>query len=60
MVHVFLKNIFNFIDLVMKYYIRTADLERSKNQTHYKTDFVAKTCKNIILRKNSNRRFLPI
>ena len=44
----------------MKYYIRTANLERSMNQTLYKTDFVAKRCKNIILRKKSNSRFFPI
>ena len=58
--HVFWQNIFNFIDLVMKYYIGTTNLEPSMNQTIYKTDFIAKSCKTTILRKKSNRRFLPI
>ena len=38
----------------------TANLERSFNQTIYKIDFVVKRCKTTILRKKSNRRFLPI
>ena len=44
----------------MKCNIRTANLERSMNQTFYKTDFVAKWCKNIIWCKKSNRRFFSI
>ena len=43
----------------MEYYIRTANLERSMNQTLYKTDFVAERYKTIMLCKKSNRRFLP-
>ena len=48
------------MDLVMKYYIRTANLERSRDQSLYKTDFAAKRCKTVILRKKSNGPFLPL
>ena len=56
----FLENIFNFVDLVMKYHIKTANFECSMNQIIYKTDFVAKRYETIILSTKSNRRFCPM
>ena len=50
---------FNFTDIIMKQYIRTANLKCFMNKTLYKTDFLAKRCKTIILRKKFNRRFPP-
>ena len=56
----FFNLIFNFIDLVMKYYIRTVNLERSMKQILSKIIIVVKRCKNMILCKKSNRRFPPM
>ena len=41
----------------MKYYIRTANLECSMNQTFYKADFVAKKCKTIMFCKKPIKVF---